>query len=322
MTPRVSVVLPTYHRDVLLRRCLDRLVSQRLEPSAYEIVVVDDARSTTAPQVVAHLAAGAEVRIVCLPGAGRGPATARNIGWRTARAPVIAFIDDDAYPEDDLWLPNGLRRMDESAASAISGRVRVPVDDPPTDFQRNVRRLEQAAFLTCNAFVRRDVLERIGGFDERFGAAFREDSDLQFRIEAAGGVIERADEVRVVHPAPRGPWGVSLKLQRYSQYNALIYKKHPGRYAELNAGPPLAYYGMLGLLLAGMAAFVLGWTVVAAAALAVLAGLLAAFFVRRTSGTSKRPRDVLEMAITSLVIPPLSVYWRLRGAWRYRVLFA
>ena len=151
--PAVSVVVPTYRRDRLLRRCLDSLVRQAPPSGGYEIVVVDDARSRTVPEVVTEAAAGSGVRLVCLPGPSRGPAAARNVGWRAARGRVITFIDDDAYPADPNRLRNGLAAMNRAQAEAISGRVTVPADDPPTDFQRNVMRLERATFLTCNAFV-------------------------------------------------------------------------------------------------------------------------------------------------------------------------
>ena len=230
-TLAISVVVPTFRRDDTLLRLLAALAKQDLPREQFEIVVVDDACSQTTPAAVAAFAAHEPgLRLRLLPGKSRGPATARNIGWRAAAAPLIAFIDDDAYPERPDWLRQGLSVFADERVTAAVGRVRVPADEPPTDFQRNVKRLETADFLTCNAFCRRAALERIGGFDPAFRVPFREDSDLQFRLEAAGGTIARVPEAVVIHPAPPGRFAVSLRLQRYSLYNALLYKKHPRRY--------------------------------------------------------------------------------------------
>ena len=321
--PRVSVVIPTCRRDASLRRLLQALTRQDLPPEAFEIIVVDDAWSPTTPAVVEQVAREAPgLSLSLLPGPHRGPAGARNVGWRRARGAIIAFIDDDAFPADNDWLRAGLNAFDESHVAAVTGPVHVPVDDPPTDFQRNVQRLEHADFLTCNAFCRRSALVAIDGFDERFTAPYREDSDLQFRLEAAGGRHVRSERAVVVHPAPPGPFAVSLRLQRYSRFNALIYRKHPQRYrAELEAGPPWHYYAIVALELAALRALLSSRRRRAALFLAAWFWLEARFFLRRVRGTTHAPRHLLDMALTSLAIPPLSIYWRLRGAVRYRVWF-
>src|SRR5207248_1003570 len=117
---------------------------------------------------------------------------------------VIAFIDDDAYPANPDWLSEGLRTLSISGAAGAGGRVLVPADSPPTDFQRNVKALEKASFLTCNAFYRRSALQAVAGFDERFRAPYREDTDLFFRVEELAGPLVTADRAVVIHPAPRG----------------------------------------------------------------------------------------------------------------------
>ncbi|HEY7293845.1 MAG TPA: glycosyltransferase family 2 protein [Dehalococcoidia bacterium] len=319
----MSVVVPTFHRDETLLRLLDTLAAQDLPRDRFEILVVDDARSRSTPAAVAAFAAGQPgLRIRTLPGRSRGPATARNIGWRAAVAPVIAFIDDDAYPARPDWLRQGIAAFERPEIDAAVGAIRVPADEPPTDFQRNVKNLETADFLTCNAFCRRSALERVGGFDPAFRVPFREDSDLQFRIEDSGGMIVRLPAAIVIHPAPPGRFGVSLRLQRYSLYNALLYKKHPGRYrAEIQRWPPLGYYGMVASALGSLGALATGRRRGAAALALAWLVLEGRFFVRRLHGASHRPRHLLDLLVTSALIPWLSIYWRLRGAWRFRVWF-
>jgi GT2 family glycosyltransferase len=169
---RISVVVPTCGRPALLWRCLDALSRQTLHPTDYEIVVVDDGHSAATRRTVQQIALGAipgltpRVRYVQPPAKSRGPAGARNSGWRAARADVVAFTDDDTVPAPD-WLAEGLRVM-SSKVSAASGYIHVPLPFDPTDWDLNTAGLDGAEFATANCFVRRGALEAIGGFDERF----------------------------------------------------------------------------------------------------------------------------------------------------------
>lgn len=320
----VSIVVPTFRRDDDLARLLERLARQDYLRDAFEIIVVDDACSESAPLVVDAAARRyPDLTLRCLPGRSHGPATARNIGWHAARGAIIAFIDDDAYPANDRWLAEGLVRFADPCINGVAGRVIVPLPPGrPTDFRRTVAYLETGTFLTCNAFFRRAALARVGGFDERFRVPFREDSDLYWRLCDLGGTYIQADDAAVVHPAPEGRFAVSLRLQRYSLYNALLYKKHPQRYRrEIVPGRPYHYYALLFSLAGALLALARGRFALARLLASVWALLELRFFLRRARGSSRRPRHLLDLACTSLLIPPLSVYWRLRGAWRFRVLF-
>ena len=128
MNPKVSVVIPTCRRPELLRRCLDALLVQRYRHDAFEIVVVDDARSAETRMWVELLAMdhprGPAIRYLQTPPGPHGPAAARNAGWRNAHGPVIAFTDDDTIP-DPHWLQEGMRAMHGDVA-AVCGRIVVP----------------------------------------------------------------------------------------------------------------------------------------------------------------------------------------------------
>jgi cellulose synthase/poly-beta-1,6-N-acetylglucosamine synthase-like glycosyltransferase len=198
-------------------------------------------------------------------------------------------------------------------ADAAAGRIVMPVPEPPTDYERDAQGLERSEFVTANCFVRRDVLERVGGFDEGFRMAWREDSDLHFRLLRCGARIVRAPLAVVVHPVRPAPWGVSLRQQRKVMFDALLFKKHRRLYrSRIRARPRWDYYGAVGALMLSP---------VFPAALLLWAGLTGRFFLQRMRGTSRRPAHVLEMLLTSMLIPPLAVFWRLRGALRYRVAF-
>jgi len=182
--------------------------------------------------------------------------------------------------------------------------------------------LQQAEFVTANAFVRRAELARLGGFDERFRRAWREDSDLQFRLLQQAGPVGRCDAARVLHPVRPERWGVCLRQQRNTFFDALLYKKHPRLYRErIRRVPPWDYYvivlatfSAIGLALAGAAA-------AAAASAALAAALVLRLAWLRLRPTRHSPAHVAEMLATSALIPFLSVYWRTRGALHFKVLF-
>jgi GT2 family glycosyltransferase len=165
------------------------------------------------------------------------------------------------------------------------------------------------------------VFQAVGGFDERYAAAWREDSDLQFTLLERGYRIGRAPRAVVVHPVRPAPWGASLRQQRKALFNALLYKKFPERYRrQIRSSPPWDYYAMVGAIATAAASATLGLRVTAHLATGLWAVLTARFCLLRLRRTSTDPRHVLEMAVTSALIPPLSVFWWLYGALKFRVL--
>ncbi|MDB5307998.1 MAG: glycosyl transferase family 2 [Gemmataceae bacterium] len=323
MSPRLSVVVPTCRRPDLLARCLAALVYQHLDPTAYEVVVADDAASAAARVRVETAARAARVRVRYVPVTGtHGPAAARNAGWRAARGEVVAFTDDDTVP-DPGWLAAGLGAFDRDPdLAAAAGRTEVPLPPRPTDYERNESGLATAEFVTANCFVRRQVLEAVGGFDERFRVAWREDSDLHFTLLERGLKLRKVPTAVVVHPVRPAKWGVSLRMQRKSQYDALLFRKHPALYRrKIGPGRPWDYYAIVAALpVLGGAAAAGAWPAAGAAA-AVWAALTGRFIARRLRGNTLRPAHLVEMVVTSTFIPPLSVLWRLYGAARFRARF-
>lgn len=321
---RVSVVVPTYRRPALLARCLAALLNQTLAPTAYEIIVVDDAGCADTRDLVCAIAAEAACRLQAdirylTNDATHGPAAARNAGWRTARSPIVAFTDDDCLPTPG-WLCAGLQAF-AADVIGVAGRVVVPLPPQPTDYERNAAALEHSEFVTANCFYRRSALAAVGGFDERFTSAWREDSDLYFTLLYCNGRLVTTPAAIVVHPVRPAPWGISLRQQRKSMFNALLYKKHPLLYRHrLGAPTPWHYYGIVSALLALLSSLAAGRRQTALGAATLWLLLTGRFCLRRLARTSPAPQHVAEMVVTSALIPPLSIFWRLYGAVRFRVL--
>lgn len=322
--PSVSVVVPTCRRPDLLRQCLGALSYQTLAPTEYEVLVVDDGPDEATRRLVEGWSERPHAPAVRYVGAGpqRGPAAARNLGWRRALAPIVAFTDDDCLPAQD-WLQQGLAAMASPSVDAVGGRIRVPLGEEPTDYELNAAGLERAPFATANCFYRKSVLLAVGGFDERYPLAWREDSDLHFALLERGCDCRVCEQAVVIHPVrPEPGWGVSLRQQRNNLSDALLYKKYPALYRRLiRPVPAWRYYAIVASLAAAAAAAAAGARATAAGALLIWLGLTLEFCWRRLRRTSRRPDHIWEMAATSALIPPLALFWQWRGAIRYRVWF-
>jgi len=277
MSLPISVVVPTCGRPGLLERCLKALAEQDLEPSGYEVVVVDDAGSRETRRLVERWGAwgawgarkGLRIRYLVPETRSGGPGAARNRGWRAAEGEIVAFTDDDCVPRP-AWLRRGLAALAGGAAGAC-GAITMPLGERPRDHEKNAAEISNAEFATANCFYRREALARAGGFDERFRAAWREDSDLFFTVLESGARVVRAPHAEVVHPVRPAPWGVSLLEQRKILFDALLYKKHPRLYRERIPGRSVwRYYPTVGTVLVAGAAALAGLPGIAFVACGVL----------------------------------------------------
>ena len=322
MSIRVSVVVPTFRRTDLLQRCLEALLAQTLDPASYEIIVVDDAPTAASQILVETVAAEDPLPLVrYLTNEGKsGPAAARNRGWRTAAGEIIAFTDDDCVPEPD-WLARGLAAF-TPATAGVSGRIVVPVGHRPTDYELNTSRLETAEFATANCFYRKSALEKAGGFDERYTKAWREDADLFFTLLTGNELLQQAPDAIVVHPVRTWSWGISIREQSKSMFNALLFKKHPALFRQRISNIVLGrYYVIVFSALVFLLSQRPEFPPLAPLAFAVWATATASLILRRLKGTSRSLTHVAEMAVTSLVIPFLSLFWRIAGAVKFKVFY-
>jgi hypothetical protein len=151
--------------------------------------------------------------------------------------------------------------------------------------------------------------------------AWREDSDLEFKFLKEDIPIKKIEEAVVVHPARKAPWGVSLKEQRKSMFNALLFKKHPQLYKEKIGSPALRnYYLMIILFVSFFTEWYHDQKILAIICLSAWIYLTVSFISKRLSNASLSFKHVSEMIATSLLIPFISVFWNLYGAIKFKVL--
>jgi histidinol-phosphate phosphatase family protein len=320
-----DVVVPTAGRRSL-RRLLDAIAGGD-GPRPHALIIVDDRPQPACDAVAALIPAGVAQRVVVRASGGRGPAAARNVGWRAARAPWIAFLDDDVVPPPG-WraaLVADLRALGPEAA-ATQGRIRVPLpgDRRPTDWERNVAGLETARWATADMAFRRTALQAVGGFDERFRGAYREDADLALRLRAAGYALATGAR-SVAHPVPEADRWVSVRKQSGNADDVLMAALHGRGWRERAQAPR----GRMGAHAATVALGAGALVAAAARRPAMALGLAGAWTGATLQFAGKRlapgPRTVAEaatMLLTSAVIPSAAVGHRLRGRVRRRRMLA
>ncbi len=319
---RISVVIPSWQRPQLLQNCLQALGRQTLMPSEYEVVVVSDGPDEITEKALEQwLQSDPEHhRFTPMP-QKKGPAAARNYGWQRAKAPLVAFTDDDTLP-DANWLQAYLDGWDGSELAAFTGKVIVPLTALPSDFARNTAGLETADFVTANCACTAKALQMVGGFDERFAMAWREDSDLHFKLLQQHVPLIKKSAAIVVHPVRAARWGVSIKEQKKTLYNALLYKKFPALYRQYdNSRPPLLYYVIVFSLLLCVISYLEVWKIACVTGLLIWLMSTLWFTYKRLKNNSHSFRHVTEMLYTSALIPWLSLYWHFYGLIKYKTWF-
>ena len=180
---------------------------------------------------VAHASAARVVRLE----PGRGPAAARNAGWRAATGDLIAFTDDDCLPASG-WVA-ALRAAAGPGDAVVQGRVE-PLPDELHRIGPFARTLwVQGAgpfFQTANVLYPRVVLERLGGFDEAFPAPAGEDTDLGWRAREAGVAVRYAPDALVWHAVHEPGWrGLVRDAPRWGSAVRVV-RRHPGLRAHFH----------------------------------------------------------------------------------------
>ena len=329
----IDVVVPTAGRDSLAA-LLDALAGEVARAGGAgaalgRVIVVDDRRAAAAQASPLYMGSAERLgeRLRVVRGRAAGPAAARNVGSRSSDAEWVAFLDDDVVPTPG-WLADLAADLAGagSATGAVQGRIRVPrpAGRGPTDWERNVAGLEDARWATADMAYRREALEAVGGFDERFPRAYREDADLGLRVSAAGWRIEQGARA-VTHPVRPAGALVSVRLQAGNADDALMRALHGSGWRTPARAPPGRLRRHAAITAAGLAALAgaaLGAPRVSAAAAGLwLVGTAELAWARIAPGP-RTATEVTRMVATSAVLPAAAVWHRLAGEARRRRLLA
>jgi GT2 family glycosyltransferase len=251
--PKISVVVCTHNGSRTIRNCLEGCA--RLRYPEYETIVVNDGSTDSTADIVR----GFDVRLISTP--NQGLSHARNVGLNAATGQFIAYLDDDARP-DEHWLSYLAHTFLSSDHVGVGGPNIVPVDDPP--FSQCVANSPGGPTHVlisdhlaehipgCNMAFRVQQLREVGGFDAQFRIA-GDDVDVCWKLQARGWTLGFTPAAVVWHHRR-----CSLRAYWKQQFNygcaeAMLEVKWPEKY---NA---LGHVGWRGRLYGTGACSGLGW---------------------------------------------------------------
>jgi len=215
--PEITVVVCTCNRAALLGRCLEHLLAQTADPNSWELIVVDNNSTDNTRAVVESFQASPITIRYCVE-TEQGVSHARNRGFREAQTGVVAYTDDDVFP-DPGWLEVLQRCLAETGADAVGGSIRVLCEGTIPDWwgpffatmlgeldlgQRRIRLRPGQQLNTGNAAYRTELLQRSGGFLPALGRsegrpAGMEDTVLMSQVLAAGTHVVYEPAAMVSH---------------------------------------------------------------------------------------------------------------------------
>ena len=257
--PLVSVVIACPNGSWMLDECLSALERQTYRN--FEVIVLPDAAPADAQS------SPCTFQLSTVPTGKVRPAEKRNIGITAAKGEIVAFIDDDAYP-DARWLENAVKYFGEPTIGALGG----PGVTPPGDgfwakcggrvyenifVSGNYRyrylggrvRKDIDDYPSCNLFVRKDVLTSIGGYRTDFWPG--EDTLLCEDIVRKAKKRIVYDPWTLVYHHRRPLFAAHLRqLGRYGFHRGYFVKRFPATSCKLSYFVPTLFVGYLLVLAA------------------------------------------------------------------------
>jgi glycosyltransferase involved in cell wall biosynthesis len=202
----LSVVVIGRNEGERLSRCLESISHMRPPPGSIEVIYVDSGSTDGSLERALQFKA----KVKRLESANPCAAAARNVGWRVAKAPIIFFLDGDTVLESN-FVADAIAELDDPNVAVVFGNRREI--KPKASIYNRVLDLDWngpagfVEFCGGDALMRREVLESVGGFDERLIAG--EEPEMCRRIRALGFTILHVDRPMTGH---------DLAMTRFSQY--------------------------------------------------------------------------------------------------------
>ncbi len=191
--PFISIIIPLFNEEKYIRDCLDSLFSLNYPTDKLEIIVVDNGSSDRSAEIVKEYA----VKLYSLPEVKVG--AVRNYGVSKSNiGEYVAFLDADCTVEPE-WLEAGVIEL--QTYDAVGGLVKLRKD--PSWIEKywllndSVPSVFQNTFSGASIFIKRNVFEDIGGFDENLNAG--EDSALTSSLINQGYKINITTRLNVTH---------------------------------------------------------------------------------------------------------------------------
>ena len=224
----ISIVIPSYNSAQTIIQCIEGCLEQQHTNDFVEIIVVDDGSTDKTKDVVGKY----PVRYVYQENSG--PAAARNRGWKATKGDIVCFTDSDCIP-DRAWIGQLTEKFTHPEIGAVGGSYDIANRDSliagciHEEIMERHRNMPEHvhAFGSYNVAIRKEILEKVGGFDETYRRASGEDNDLSYRILNAGYKIAFAKDAIVVHHHTERLFRYLKEQFRHGCWRMKLYRDHP-----------------------------------------------------------------------------------------------
>ena len=226
---KYSVVIPVYNGEKTLRLCLEALQKQTVVRGDYEIVVVDDG-STDGSAALAKSSAD-----LYLYQQNQGPAAARNEGAFKARGDIILFTDSDCEPTEN-WIEEIVLPFEENSdivgvkGAYLTKQKEVMARFVQMEYESRYAFMKQFEYIdfidTYAAAYKKEIFVEFKGFDSEFPIAMTEDTELSYRIAAAGHKMIFNPGAIVYHRHPTSFFYYLKRKYRAAYWRMLAVKKN------------------------------------------------------------------------------------------------
>ena len=235
--PFISVVVGIRNEERFIEECIESLLSLDYPQDSYEIIIVDGMSTDKTRDLVQKY----PVRL--LLNKRKNVGAARNLGVENARGNLVAFTDGDCKVNPQ-WLKILVREMQNVQDNVVCvGGPNLIFDTDPVfgrvvgyaqetflgsggsaQSKNSTRKQYVSSLPNCNAMYKKNAIQEVGGFDERF--LIGQDGDLNYRISKTGSKFLYIPEAQVLHHR-RGTFkSFSVRMFKYGMWMAELFKKH------------------------------------------------------------------------------------------------
>jgi cellulose synthase/poly-beta-1,6-N-acetylglucosamine synthase-like glycosyltransferase len=284
VSKRVSIVVPVYNGTATITACLESFAAQTYPGLHMEVFIVDDGSTDGTPEFVEQLVGQwdeAKPRVTVLRQAHQGPAAARNRGAAAATGEFVLFTDADCVAERD-WVEQMVLPFQSPEVAAVKGAYKTRQRSlvarfAQAEFDARYRLLAAARYVdvvfSYSAGFRRELFIGIGGFDTSFPVADNEDTELSYRVAAAGHRIVFNPRAIIYHRHPATLGQYLRKKHSRAYWRMMVYKRFPSKAVKDSYTPQSLKVQIAAIYLALTGAMLLPVTV-GGAYVVMMAGVL------------------------------------------------
>jgi glycosyltransferase involved in cell wall biosynthesis len=224
----VSIVIPTYNSENTIHKTIHACLSQDYSEGKLEIIIIDDGSMDSTAEIIK------QYPVIYVYQENKGPAAARNLGWRSAAGEIICFTDSDCVPERE-WVSKIQKEYTSETIGGVGGSYDIINGESllatcihEEIIQRHLKSPREVNYLGgFNVSYRRNVLKEVGGFNESYPDASGEDNELAYKIVKKGYKLIFDKNIKVGHYHPTKLSGYLKHQMKHGFWRMKLYRDHP-----------------------------------------------------------------------------------------------